>query len=139
MRLFIFWLCICSGLLACESSKNVFYEAEREVGYDNGGKYVITRFKNPSLGDSAVIFGAFSDIEKKDDYFYGVRIWIDNQYLSSLREPAYHYKEKLIAGSHQIKAFYISYESIEIKNLELNPGDSVRIDFYLKELDSHYH
>ncbi len=137
MRLFVFWLCICSGLLACESSKNVFYEAEREVGYDNGGKYVITRFKNPSLGDSAVIFGEYHDIDDPDYELWGGAMLIDNQ--QGTISDSYTYRFKLVSGLHRLKVVYISYESVVLPDLELSPDDSVRIDFYLKEGDYPLH
>ncbi len=132
MRLFVFWLCICSGLLACESSKNVFYEAEREVGYDNGGKYVITRFKNPSLGDSAVIFGTHRWLET-GDYLYGVKLKI-NQEEARISE-SYVHRHKLFKGKYRLKALYVSYRDIVIPEIKLNHGDSIRIDFYLTEAD----
>ncbi len=138
MRLFVFWLCICSGLLACESSKNVFYEAEREVGYDNGGKYVITRFKNPSLGDSAVIFGEYRDIDDPDYELWGCGMSINNQEWRWSAD-SYIYQYRLSSGLHRLRVSLISYESVTINDLELNPGDSVRIDFYLKEGDYPLH
>ncbi|MFC6100875.1 hypothetical protein [Olivibacter domesticus] len=121
MKRFLLFLTILLLFLACRSAR------EMSGNSDLGCTYQLQRLKATS-SDSALIFGKIlllKDPSDTDNFEKVVRI--DDQVFKTNIYGVY--RIKLAPGIYHITGVAMSYNPMEIPNVHLQQGDSIKINF----------
>lgn len=95
------------------------------------GSSSITIFKTNS--DKVIVTGTVYDKSKNNKTLPGVAIKSADTLLLTITDHHGKFRVELQAGKNMLRTSYIGYRSASTKSLNLVAGDSVIVDFILKE------
>lgn len=125
MRKLIIATLFVSICYACSTSKKQTKKVQEKQSY-----YDLHRFERSQSGDSAIVIGAVHSLSGETFYQAAIDVNSDSIYRANGNK---HIKFSLPSGKYIFTGIWIHFESLKTKNIEINKGDSLRLDFYLKE------